>query len=149
MSENKVAMISGHTDLTPSEFETYYRPKIDNYIAKGYSFVLGGAEGADKLAQLYLASTVDLSKFKVTVYDKGQQNNVHDSRFEHVNGFSSYPERDAAMTAVSSVDICILRQKGGAGSGTAANIYRRAFGDDVAKKLIKLIRSNSMPYDDK
>lgn len=142
----KVAMVSGHTDLTEEEFLKYYKEKIDDYLVQGYSFVVGGADGADKLTQLYLST---YPKVEVTVYDKGSQKNVHCNRFKHVNGFSSYPERDEAMTDASSVDICILRQHGGGGSGTAANLYRRKFGKEMAKDIIKIIRENSMPYVEK
>lgn len=140
----KVAMVSGHTDLTAEEFNKFYKEKIDNLIAQGYCFVVGGAEGADKLTQLYLAN---YPAVQVTVYDKGTQKNIHCERYAHMNGFKSYPERDEAMTEASSTDVAILRQKGGAGSGTAANLYRRAFGKEKAREIIKIIRDNSMPYE--
>lgn len=142
----QTVMVSGHTDLTQEEFDTFYKNKIDEYVDKGYAFVVGGADGSDKFTQLHLASKDNV---EVTVYDKGTQNNVHCPRFKHINGFTSYPERDAAMTAASSIDICILRQTGCAGSGTAANLYRRQFGNEMAKTIIKIIRDNSMPFTQK
>jgi hypothetical protein len=146
MTKDTTAMISGHTDLTEENFKKFYVAKIDEYVAKGYSFVIGGAEGTDTMAQKYLADFPDV---EVTVYDKGTQKNVHCDRFKHLNGFKTYPERDAAMTDASSTDIAILQQYGGAASGTAGNLYRRKFGDDLSKQIIKLIRDNSMPYNSK
>jgi hypothetical protein len=144
MSKEKTAMVSGHTDLTQEKWDKYYKAKIDKLIEEGYAFVVGGAAGADELTQLYLAKFPEVD---VTVYDKGTQDNAKCPRFKKVNGFKTYPERDAAMTAASSLDVCVLNQYGGAGSGTAANLYRRKFGDETSKQIIKLIRDNSMEYE--
>ena len=133
-----IVMISGHTDITQEQFQKYYQPLIDEYVDKGAKFIVGGAYGTDSMAQHYLAT----KNVDVTVYDKGDQNNVHDpEKFNHLNGFPSYPKRDAAMTENSTVDIAFLRNDRMAkGSGSCANIVRRVFGDKVSKKVFKLMR---------
>lgn len=139
---SKTVMVSGHTDLTEEEFNKYYKPYLDEYINQQYSFVVGGASGCDEMTQKYL-SNKDVS---VTVYDKGTQKNVYDDSYQHVNGFESYPLRDKAMTENSDLDLAFPRQKGGAGSGTWANILRRKYGDELSRELIKLARDEFMEY---
>jgi len=146
-------MVSGHTDLSREEFEKYYVPALLAQLSRRregieVTFVVGGADGCDKMTQVFLAE----HEAKFTVFDKGEQRNIYPispsvTGIQHVNGFKSYPERDAAMTAASDVDIAFLSQYGGAGSGTAANLYRRQFGDPVSKQILEIIRNNSMPFD--
>ena len=155
---SRVVMISGTTDQwTGEEWKKYYADPIDALVAAGVcDFVVGGADGVDKRAQLYLA--IKHPKVQVTVYDKGQQHNVFDERFKHVNGFASYPERDAAMTAASTEDLLVLSQYGGAASGTFANLLRRFLlksrqdvrdlgsASEQTKQFVDLVRKHSMPY---
>ena len=142
MSHFKTVMVSGHTDLTEDEFNKYYKPRLDEYIKQGCSFIVGGASGCDEMTQKYLANI----EADVTVYDKGNQHNVHSNRYKHVNGFESYPLRDKTMTENSDLDLAFPRQNGGAGSGTWANILRRKYGHDFAQELIKLARKEFMEY---
>lgn len=136
----KVAMISGHTDLTKQQFDKYYVPEIDKYIKKGYSFLVGGASGCDTFAQNYLSQL----PVEVTVCDKGDQNNcLFPDNFYHINGFASYPERDNYMTQHSSVDIAWIYY-GSAGSGTCANLLRRKLGDRIARQVINLLRKRQI-----
>jgi hypothetical protein len=67
----KIALISGHIDLSIPEFEKHYIPQIDAALQDGHHFVMGDAEGADTLALSYLLShsleDIDL-KSRITVY---------------------------------------------------------------------------------
>ncbi len=157
MLPRRVVMISGTTDeMTTEEWTKYYGDPIDALVTAGCTFVVGGADGVDKRAQLHLANSHPL--IQVTVYDKGTQCNVYGQRFKHVNGFSSYPERDAAMTAASTEDLLVISQYGGTASGTFANLLRRFLlgtkqdvrdsvsAADKSKQFVDLVRKHSMPY---
>jgi hypothetical protein len=113
-------MISGHLDLTPQEFETHYKPLIDEAIAKGCSFIVGDARGTDALAQAYLAS----HDAEVTVYHMFESPRNNKGNFPVQGGYLSDDERDAAMTAASDFDIAWVRP-GRENSGTARNLARR------------------------
>jgi hypothetical protein len=69
----KIALISGHIDLTISEFEKHYIPQINAALQDGHLFIMGDAAGADTLGLCYLLSQVpspnhiDL-KSRITVY---------------------------------------------------------------------------------
>lgn len=112
--------VSGHLDLTPDEFDTYYRPLIDEALARGESFVVGDARGADSMTQNYLLGKTTA----VVVYHMftSPRNNVG---FKTRGGFNSDEERDAQMTADSDQDIAWVRP-GRKKSGTQKNIDRRA-----------------------
>lgn len=114
-----VLFISGHLDLTPDEFEQHYRPAIDAALARGDSFVVGDARGADTLAQRYLLGKTTA----VVVYHMFAcpRNNAG---FPTVGGFQSDEERDSRMTAGSDGDIAWVRP-GREKSGTQRNIERR------------------------
>jgi hypothetical protein len=114
-----VNYISGHLDLTPAEFETYYRPAIDAALARGESFVVGDARGTDSMAQRYLLGKTTA----VVVYHMfaGPRNNAG---FTTVGGFDSDETRDARMTADSDRDIAWVRP-GREKSGTQKNLDRR------------------------
>jgi hypothetical protein len=75
----KVALISGHIDLTISEFEKHYIPQINAALQDGHHFIMGDAAGADTLALSYLLSQVpppnhmDI-KSRITVYPSRKLN---------------------------------------------------------------------------
>jgi hypothetical protein len=113
--------ISGHLDLTAEEFDTHYRPHIDNFLLMPLiTFVIGDARGTDRLAQEYLAS----KEASVTVYHmfSNPRNNV--GNFKTVGGFSSDEERDTQMTNDSDIDLAWVRP-GRENSGTQKNLERR------------------------
>lgn len=58
----RIAFISGHTDLTPSEFQQHYQSKIMQAIADGDNFVLGSAPGDDSFSLQFLLENVDKSR---------------------------------------------------------------------------------------
>ena len=143
--ENYKVLITGPTYLSRKDFEAYYVPAIERAMQNesamqndsamqnvaAVTFLVGGADGADAMTREYLAGIIAQDRLEgrcVTVYDKGQQNhsvvNVAGKQIvmQHVSGFNSYPERDAAMVALANDVIGFVYQYGGGGSGTMANI---------------------------
>jgi hypothetical protein len=115
----RVAFVSGHLDLTESEFGEHYVPALDRALAAGDAFVLGDARGADLLAQRYLRAR----SARATVHHMftAPRNNAG---FPTVGGFTTDDERDNAMTTGSDYDIAWVRP-GRTKSGTARNLARR------------------------
>jgi hypothetical protein len=135
-----MAMISGHTFIIKEQFEQHYIPKIQKCISDGYiEFYVGGARGVDTLAQEYLSG---IDNVKVTVVDaKKQNNNLFPEKFSHQSLECGYEQRDKYMTEITKIDIAFLAiDPFAAGSGTAANLIRRKFGHNIAKKVQTLIR---------
>lgn len=119
MHEN-VGFVSGHLDLNEEEFERFYVPQITEAAARGCSFVVGDARGADLLFQRYAQA----QGLRVTVFHMfaGPRNNA--GEFAVVGGFTSDAARDEAMTAASGFDVAWVRP-GRERSGTAKNLARR------------------------
>lgn len=119
--------ISGHGDITDSEFELNYEPAInwalhENENAK---FIVGDYKGVDTMAQDYLMDVIMLDPSRVTVYhmfDAPRYKN--ESITKTVGGFKTDEERDTAMTNASTKDIAFVRDITRL-SGTAQNILRR------------------------
>jgi hypothetical protein len=118
----KIAHISGHYDLTPSEFERHYRPQIDEAIAHGDHFIVGDANGADWRAQEYLFQRLGASD-RVRVFHMLDRPR-HNAGFATVGGYDSDELRNEAMTAQSDYDIAWVRA-GYEHAGTAKNLLRR------------------------
>lgn len=116
------AFISGHLTLTGEEFDTYYRPTIDDMIKAGHAVVVGDARGADLMAQTYLSQC---GHREVTVYHMFNQPRVNVGNWPTVGGYTSDRSRDAAMTAASTYDIAWVRDPAKR-SGTRDNLERRA-----------------------
>ena len=124
--------ISGHLDLTPTEFEQHYVNRIDNARQEGSHFVIGDARGADTLAQKYL-----LKYENVTIYHMFTKPRNNKGKWKTVGGFTNDNDRDVEMTKNSTKDILWIRsaeqQKKILGSkydpnylsGTAKNMLRR------------------------
>ena len=117
--------ISGHLTLTETEFEEHYRPAIDAALARGDSFVVGDARGADTMAQNYLLGKTNA----VVVYHMftSPRNNAG---FKVIGGFNTDEERDTQMTMDSHQDIAWVRPSREK-SGTQKNIDRRSSPDGV------------------
>jgi hypothetical protein len=117
----KTAFISGHLDLTIDEFNFHYKPMIDSAIENGDSFVVGDANGADKMSiyYLFIEEKVDVTIYHMLEYPR---NNVG---FKRKGGYKSDIERDSAMTRDSDYDIAWVRA-GRENSGTSRNIKRRS-----------------------
>lgn len=123
----KTAFVSGHLDLTEEEFEQHYAPAIHDAIAKGHSFVVGDARGADAMAQEYLRDMRAAGHFiegqVVTVYH-AFRNPRHNFGFPAIGWHTSQSAKDKAMTEASDYDIAFVRE-GREDSGTARNLQRR------------------------
>ncbi|VTS03310.1 Uncharacterized protein OS=Calothrix sp. 336/3 GN=IJ00_16210 PE=4 SV=1 [Gemmata massiliana] len=111
--------VSGHLNLTATEFDVHYRPAIDAALARGDAFVVGDARGTDTLVQNYLFGKTTA----VVVYHMfaSPRNNAG---FKTAGGFETDDARDAQMTADSDGDIAWARP-GREKSGTQKNIDRR------------------------
>jgi len=110
----KICFISGHLDLTKDEFDTRYKPQIDDALKlASVEFVIGDAKGSDTLAQEYLLSKCldDESLFKrITIYHmRDKPRNYLSDRFNKICGFVNDEARDVAMTSASTDDIAWIR----------------------------------------
>lgn len=126
----KTAFISGHLDLTESEFAERYKPLIDQAIEDECDFVVGDARGADAMAQRYLHAYFKMPPYRVTVYHMftSPRNNWGDHATK--GGYESNNAKDRAMTEASDFDILWVRpskhsSESGRVSGTEKNQIRR------------------------
>jgi hypothetical protein len=110
--------ISGHLDLTDTEFDLHYAPDITKAMIEKGKFVVGDARGADAMAQNFLKGYKDVVVYHM--FEKPRNN----CGFQTRGGFKSDDSRDTAMTAISQIDIAWVRP-GKENSGTAKNLKRR------------------------
>ncbi|KAI1860967.1 uncharacterized protein JN550_011122 [Neoarthrinium moseri] len=135
-----IALISGHTDLSPSGFTTHYVPHINTALDTGHRFILGDAAGTDTFALAYLLSAPVLAAHpnivsRITVYPSRRHNIAalraqglrviapdHPSlKVERTVGVVGkkgpdarrwhHIQRDANMTAASDYDILFVRSE--------------------------------------
>lgn len=118
--------ISGHRDITKEEFEKNYVPKLKEYaVDENVLFIVGDYQGVDIMAQNYLLDTLGINVNRITVYHMYEvPMHVNPGVMNLVGGFTSDEERDAAMTAASTVDLAFVRDNTTI-SGTGQNILRR------------------------
>lgn len=119
--------ISGHRNITETEFEINYIPRINMALHQyeNAKFIMGDYYGVDIMAQNYLMEVVGLDPENITVYhmfDSPRNCNPLIKKFK--GGFKSDDERDEAMTKASSFDIAFVRDNNII-SGTGKNILRR------------------------
>ena len=115
-----IHFISGHLSLTKEEFDAHYKPFLDAAVEANHSFVVGDAQGADKMSQDYLFSKTG----KVVVFHMFRSPR-HNAGFPTEGGFQTDEVRDTALTNESDGDIAWVR-KGREQSGTQKNLDRRA-----------------------
>lgn len=143
-------LICGHIDLSEEDFCKYYMPCITKYSVQYDDFYVGGARGVDTYAQKFLKKE---NAWTVTICDKGDQNNnLYPEEFRHINGFSSYIERDGFMTDIVSDIIVYLRKHYmSIGSGSFCNVVRLFTNKTTANNFMEYARSckydNSVPLD--
>lgn len=128
-----VYFISGHCDLSYSEFLEHYKFPIDQALeSENAMFVIGDSRGCDSHAQQYL---IDKTKL-VTVYHMKTKPLNNLGNYQTSGGYKSHKAKDSAMTLGSDQDIAWVRsveeQKKLYGSkyrkrksGTEKNINRR------------------------
>lgn len=124
--KNKTYFISGHRDISETEF-IKYKNKIQDILNETPDafFVVGDYEGVDILAQNLLLDELQIAPQQVTVYHMfDAPRNVNPNVINTVGGFETDEDRDAAMTAISSHDIAFVRDHT-KWSGTGQNILRR------------------------
>ena len=118
---SKCIMISGHRDISSTEFSEQYAHQLIDLVLKGYSFVVGDCNGVDYASQKLLETC---GATDVTIYHMKDEPNFYVEGFTTIGGFKSDVDRDFAMTLTSDEDLAWVR-KGKERSGTAQNIYRR------------------------
>lgn len=127
-----IYFISGHRDLTPTEFELYYAPAIRN--ATNYDrnsrFVIGDCVGADEMAILFLLE-LGIPSSKITIYTTAEEvgrcrlfKEIQEYDLRCYTEFKTEDLKDTAMTRDSDTDIAFIRP-GKEDSYTAKNILRR------------------------
>jgi len=109
-------MISGHVDLTTTEFKAHYEEKILAAIQANHKFIVGSARGGDLMGlQCLLEHKVDPSNITVYCFNQGQDDLEVAKSFQTTYGvltkvgYSSYTNRDKAMTDESDEDILWVR----------------------------------------
>lgn len=119
---NPIYFISGHSDLTQTEFITYYVPKIKQALklCPDCHFVLGDAKGCCTLANECLR----VLGANAIVYHTDRYPKNNPGNFPSVGGCKSKSARNKIMTEVSSHDIYWIR-KGKEKSQVAKNLKRR------------------------
>ena len=123
----KTYFISGHRDITETEFEINYVPQIIKALdeCNDALFVVGDYNGVDIMAQNYLLDIVGIEPERITVYHMFDEPRNCNPRIVNLKGgFQSDEERDNAMTNNSSIDIAFVRDNKII-SGTGSNILRR------------------------
>ena len=113
---SQTSFCSGHTDLSIQEFKLHYVDKLNQAISDKNSFVIGNAKGADTMIFEYLLEKkVPFDCITIFVFDRYKNNNELSDDYQKkygvntVKGFSSYAQRDAAMTEASQFDIAWVR----------------------------------------
>jgi len=98
----RIAMISGHIDISQADFATYYIPAIDLAISRGDRFILGDAQGTDTLALNYLLQHGGpVIKHRITIYPSRPYNVA---KFEDMGiTTSTDPPEDNAVASGHSV----------------------------------------------
>ena len=89
-------LVTGQQDCTRGRFDLYYAPAILRGLEKGWDFIMGAADGVDKMAAELLAGE---GYKNVTIYDKGDKdgNGAAEKGWKLRSGFESYPDRDYQM----------------------------------------------------
>lgn len=127
-----VYFVSGHRDITISEFDEYYASYLHKLLVtmkdkeEELTFVVGDCAGADKMTIDYLINAHSKGyKFRLMVYHMFLSPRTKvPSWVLTVGQFKTDVARDTAMTAISNIDLAWIR-KGKEKSGTAQNILRR------------------------
>ena len=114
--------ISGHHDMTHSEFVEHLTPLLGSALAQPPAqFIVSDAFGADRLAQEYLAA----AGATVRVYHTEPHPLHNAGGWPTVGPFETVEAMDIAMTEASEADIAWVRP-GRADCRAGANLARRA-----------------------
>lgn len=123
---NKTYFISGHSNISESDFALLYLPLIKMAVENGSYFVVGDCGGVDTMAQMLIAAVLPKDQHnRVKVFFKGDvPQNFMSPDFTAIGNFVSHEEASVAMTFCSDEDIACLDKTKWA-SETAKNILRR------------------------
>lgn len=147
----RIILIAGPQWVPLGYFQKFYEARIRTAFEQDKSayFVLGAADGVDSFAQNLLASICVGDDFdRVIIYNKGDKDGRVSPNFELVNGFESYPLRDAAMAEIATETIVCLPLYGGAVSGTVLPLLTVIDSDQNAKHTLERFREHSERWDD-
>jgi len=139
-TEQQIAFVSGHTDITHDEFQSLYVPALDAALDAGHGFIMGSSPGCDQMAIQYLREH-GCSNLIVTTYPNKRlkltptSGNLGGNQVV-VRRWKCWDDKDADMTLRSDYDIAFPRteeqQRSIYGpkyrhrvSGTQRNIDRR------------------------
>ncbi len=141
-------LITGPQWVPRGFFEQFYEKQIRAEFAAGNSFRVGAASGVDEFAQELLADLfathAEAAFTRVVVFNKGGKDGRKSSKFLLVNGFASYPERDAAMACGVDSVICTLPLFGGGVSGSVMPLLAALKPGEATH--LDVIRANSEPW---
>ena len=96
MADAVTVLVTGQQDCTRERFDQYYAPAIECGIKKGWHFIMGAADGVDKMAAELLLGK---GSKNVSIYDKDGKdgNGALEKGWELNAWFKSYPDRDYEM----------------------------------------------------
>ncbi len=91
-----VVLVTGQQDCSHERFDRFYAPAIQCGLKKGCAFIMGAADGVDKMAAELLLKE---GYKNVAIYDKdGKDGNGALEKGWGLNSwFQTYPERDREM----------------------------------------------------
>ena len=118
----KVAFISGHMDLTPSQFTTHYIHALTFAVSNGHHFTIGDALGTDAQALSHLLSQPSFDPQRITVHISrpgnlakfqamGVKTVVAGGKYNKKDPRARHLERDMGMTECSDYDILWVRSE--------------------------------------
>jgi hypothetical protein len=99
--------ISGHLDLSQTNWDKHYKDKIDNAISNNASFIIGDAAGCDKISSQYLWDNKVTNVIITHLFYKPRHNPGYSTKGE----FKGNTQRDTYMTNNSSDDIAWVRSE--------------------------------------
>lgn len=134
---SRVAMISGHMDLSAEEFARGYHAPLDDAIARGDSFVLGDAKGVDEQALTYMLARDASAARRVTVYASRPANVARLERLG-VQVVLVSELRQPSATSSSS-----RGRKGGRGAGRQIHLQRDAMMTEASDYDILWVRTEA------
>ena len=149
-------LVTGPRSVGPNYFRTHYKPQLDQALGAypDCRFVLGDADGVDRLAQQYLHGA-RIAADRVTVHVlSGQTARLECADWRVDTSATTYAERDMAMARVATRAIAVLPQYGGGTSGSAMPVIAVGLGKivggfavDAAPAVCTTLRAHAEPYD--
>ncbi|KAL9561323.1 hypothetical protein ACKAV7_014678 [Fusarium commune] len=149
----RIAMISGHIDISHSEFATHYHSPLGEAIAKGDMFILGDAKGTDEMALDYILERDPTAHITVYASRAHKVQGFRDRNIQVVfvkamqkgsSGRQRHLKRDAEMTKASDYDILWVR-----GEEECRKLYREKYRPRISGTELNRRRRLEMSQDRK